>query len=92
MGAADFRIGGRIFATLAAEALGLGMVQLPREQQEMVVEADPERFRPVPGGWGRMGCTHVVLAAADEATLTSALTMAFEARVAKNAGTRRKRR
>ena len=91
MGAADFRVGGRIFATLAAEAQGLGMVKLPAEQQEMLIQAEPDRFRPVPGGWGRMGCTHVVLAEADEATLQSALQMAFEARQAANTRTKRKR-
>ena len=44
----------------------------------MLVETEPEIFRPVPGGWGAQGCTNVRLAAADAATLKSALTMAWK--------------
>ena len=36
------------------------MVKLTPEQQSMVVEAEPEIFRPVPGGWGKGGSTNVV--------------------------------
>jgi hypothetical protein len=53
------------------------MVKLTAEQQSMLVEAEPEIFRPVPGGWGKRGSTNVRLAAADQATLKSALTMAL---------------
>ena len=57
MGAADFRLGGRIFATLAAEAKGYGNLMLtPAQQADFVAEA-PELFLPVAGGWGRMGIT-----------------------------------
>ena len=78
MGVADFRAGKplRIFATLAFEAEGCGMVKLDPEAQAMLVEAEPKVFAPVKGGWGRMGCTLVRLAAVDEATLTSAMGMA----------------
>ena len=44
----------------------------------MLVEAEPEIFRPVPGGWGKDGYTNVRLAKADATTLKSALTMAWE--------------
>ncbi|ASG23199.1 MmcQ/YjbR family DNA-binding protein [Nitrospirillum viridazoti] len=78
MGHADFRVGNRIFATLDQnEGDGRGMVQLAVEEQEMRVAAAPAVFQPVPGGWGRGGATHVALAAADEATLTGALTAAW---------------
>jgi hypothetical protein len=76
-GHADFRVGKRIFATLGHPDENWGMVQLTPEQQSMLVEAEPEMFRPVPGGWGKRGSTHVRLAAIDPATLQSALTMAW---------------
>jgi len=77
-GHADFRVGNRVFATLGYPDDESGMVKLTPEQQSMVVEAEPEIFRPVPGGWGRGGSTNVRLAKADQATLRSALTMAWE--------------
>ena len=43
----------------------------------MPVEAEPEIFRPVPGGWGKSGSTNVRLSKADQTTLQSALTMAW---------------
>jgi hypothetical protein len=55
-----------------------GMVKLTPEQQAVRVDAEPEIFRPVPGGWGKHGNTHVRLARADATTLHSALTMAWK--------------
>lgn len=52
------------------------MVKLTPEQQSILVESEPEIFRPVAGGWGKQGSTNVRLANADQATLRSALTMA----------------
>ncbi len=77
MGHADFRVGGKIFATLGYPDEGLGMVKLPVETQEMLAAAEPAVFRPVPGGWGRKGATYIQLAAADAATLQGALTAAW---------------
>lgn len=74
-GHADFRVGKRIFATLDYPDEDWGMVKLTPEQ--VLVEAEPDIFRPVPGGWGKQGNTHVRLARADQATLRSALTMAW---------------
>jgi len=76
-GHADFRVGKRIFATLGYPDDDWGMVQLTPEQQSVLVEAEPDIFRPVPGGWGKRGSTHVRLARADQATLKSALTIAW---------------
>ena len=76
-GTADFRVGNRIFATLGYPDKDWGMVKLTAEQQSVLVEAEPEIFRPVPGGWGKGGATNVRLAAADATTLKSALTMAW---------------
>jgi hypothetical protein len=76
-GHADFRVGKRIFATLGYPDQDWGMVKLTPEQQSVLVEAEPDIFRPVPGGWGKRGSTNVRLAAADQATLQSALTLAW---------------
>jgi hypothetical protein len=76
-GKADFRVGKRIFATLGHPDENWGTLKLTAEQQSMLVEAEPEIFRPVPGGWGRQGYTNVRLAKADATTLKSALTMAW---------------
>src|SRR3954452_20888632 len=75
---ADFRIGKRIFATLGYPDEAWGMVKLTPEQQSVLVESEPEIFRPVPGGWGKQGNTNVRLAKADPTTLRSALTMAWQ--------------
>jgi hypothetical protein len=84
-GHADFRFGKRIFATLGYPDKDWGMVKLTPEQQSMLVEAEPDIFRPVPGGWGKRGSTNVRLAAADQATLQSALTLAWSNIAPKNA-------
>jgi hypothetical protein len=55
----------------------------PAVQQEFVEEAS-DLFTPIAGGWGRMGMTHIRLAAADEETLRGALTQAWKLRVEKN--------
>ncbi len=77
-GHADFRIGKRIFATLGYPDDAWGMVKLTPEQQSVLVEAEPEIFRPVPGGWGKHGGTNVRLVKADTTTLKSALGMAWK--------------
>lgn len=92
MGQPDFRVGGRIFATLAAQHLGYGNVKLTPEQQAAFVEEMPEVFLPVGGGWGRSGMTHVRLAAANEEGLHGALRAAWELRVGANAKSDKKRR
>jgi hypothetical protein len=85
MGAADFRVGGRIFATLASAKQGYGNLLLTLEQQTAFVEEMPEVFLPVDGGWGRMGATHIRLAKANEDVLTGALRVAWKLRVDKSA-------
>jgi hypothetical protein len=80
MGQPDFRVGGRIFATLASADQGYGNLKLTPEQQAGFVEEMPEVFLPIPGGWGRMGMTHVRLAAASEDVLSGALRAAWKLR------------
>jgi hypothetical protein len=84
MGAADFRVGGRIFATLASEAEGYGNLMLTPGQQAAFVADAPHLFLPVPGGWGRNGVTHIRLSTATDAALTGALRTAWKLRVEKN--------
>ena len=85
MGAADFRVGGRIFATLASQKQGYGNLMLTPELQADFVGELPEVFLPIPGGWGRMGATHIRLAKASEDVLAGALRTAWTLRVEKNA-------
>ena len=79
-----FTVGGRRFAGLASVAQGYGNLTLTPEIQASFVADAPEIFLPIPGGFGRMGHTHIILAAADEATLHDALQTAYKLRVAKN--------
>src|ERR1700686_1607129 len=73
MGAPDFHVGGRIFATLASQSKGYGNLMLTPEQQAAFVEELPKVFVPIAGGWGRMGATHFRLAAANKDVLAGAL-------------------
>jgi hypothetical protein len=84
MGSVDFRVGGRIFATLASQDMGYGNLMLSPEQQSAFIEEQPELYLPIAGGWGRMGMTHIRLAAANEDALRGALLAAWKNRIAKN--------
>jgi hypothetical protein len=77
-GHADFRVSKRIFATLGYPDKDWGMVKLTPEQQTVLVEIVPDVFRPVPGGWGKHGSTNIRLANADQPTMRSALTLAWD--------------
>ena len=85
MGAVDFRVGGRIFATLASVKEGYGNLLLTPEQQALFVEELPDMFLPVHGGWGRNGATQVRLAVVTADVLKGALRTAWKLRIEKNA-------
>ena len=91
MGVPDFRVRGRIFATLASQDQGYGNLMLTPEQQADFVRELPEIFLPIPGGWGRMGATHIRLAQASEDVLAGALRTAWRLRVEKNKKKKTKR-
>ncbi len=91
MGAMDFRVDGRIFATLASVKDGYGNLMITPELQVAFIADRPDLFLPVHGGWGRMGITHIRLAEADEDALTGALHTAWKLRVEKNRKAGRKR-
>jgi hypothetical protein len=82
-GNADFRVEGKIFATLALEREGYGVLLLSPEQQAGMVEDEPKIFSPVPGGWGRQGSTRVNLAEVTPDILESALRTAWLKRAPK---------
>jgi hypothetical protein len=76
MGHPDFRIRGKIFATLGPDE-DWGMVKLTPEQQASFMWTEPNVFKPVKGAWGKRGCTTVVLDAAEELTVRQALLAAW---------------
>lgn len=87
-----FRVGGRKFASLASQAEGYGNLMLTPEQQAAFVEEAPEIFLPIPGGFGKMGHTHVRLEVASEDALAGAIRTAWKLRAGKNAKTSRTKR
>lgn len=91
MGAPDFRVRGSIFATLASQDQGYGNLKLTLEQQADFIQELPEVFLPIPGGWGRMGMTHIRLAKASADVLAGALRTAWQLRIDKNTTSKKKR-
>jgi len=79
----DFRVAGRIFATLGYPTAGWAMVKLTPEQQELFVRAQPLAFAPVKGGWGLRGATQVRLRVAKKGAVREALGMASRNRAPK---------
>ena len=79
-----FTVGGRRFAGLASVAQGYGNLKLTPEVQAGLVADAPDIFLPIPGGFGRMGHTHMILAAANKDTLHDALQTAYKLRVTPN--------
>ncbi len=77
MGHPDFRVGGKIFATLGYPDAAWGVLKLTPEQQEAFLDAAPGVFVPVKGGWGRRGATNVRLRAARTKSLRVALAAAW---------------
>jgi hypothetical protein len=73
----DFRVRGKIFATLGYPDTGVGMVKLFPDQQRDFVRAEPKVFAPVNGLWGRRGATYINLKAAKKASVQRALAAAW---------------
>jgi len=91
MGSPDFRVGGKIFATLASQKQGYGNLKLTLEQQADFARELPDVFLPVAGGWGRTGMTHIRLEKASEDVLEGALRAAWKLRVEQNAKSKTKK-
>jgi hypothetical protein len=77
MGHPDFRVRGKIFATLGPPGDGRGMVKLTAEQQAAFARLQPDVFKPVKGAWGLRGATHVHLQRAEEDIVWQALVAAW---------------
>lgn len=73
----DFRVRGKVFATLGWPDAAWGVVKLAPEEQAIRIQAQPDVFEHVPGAWGRRGYTKVKLSTADEQALRSALRAAW---------------
>jgi hypothetical protein len=87
----DFRVNGKIFATL--QDVDRGMIKLTPEQQAQFIAEYPDIFTPESGAWGRQGCTRVFLRGADAESVGEAMTLAWQLATAAAAGkTARKRR
>ena len=74
----DFRVRGKIFATLGYPNNEWAMIRLTPEDQGYLVRAEPESFRPVKGAWGKAGATNVLLRKARLAPVREALRIAWE--------------
>src|SRR6266496_293682 len=83
----DFRLAGKIFASLGVPDKSWGMVKLTPEQQRAFIEKAPKIFKPSSGAWGRRGYTNVHLAAAKTSMVRGALDAA-----AKNVASRAKKK
>jgi hypothetical protein len=76
MGHPDFRVGGKIFATLGPDE-EWGMVKLTADEQAALIKSEPDAFHPAKGAWGRRGCTIVRLHKAKSLTVRHALLAAW---------------
>jgi hypothetical protein len=92
MGHPDFRVGGKIFATLAYPTQAWGVVMLTPEEQEFFVNAKPNVFTPAAGAWGRAGSTQVRLRLAPKGMVREAITAAWRRRAPKTVAADAKRR
>jgi len=80
----DFRVSGRIFATLSGQAIGCGVLKLTPAQQEAFHAELPDVFEPVHGGWGRTGMTFVHLDTVEQDTLLGGLRTAHRNVISKH--------
>jgi hypothetical protein len=76
----DFRVGGKIFASLGYPDQDHGMVVLPPEEQARLLRSHPKIFFPAKGAWGKRGSTIVRLKAIDKRTLQEAIEVAWRKR------------
>jgi len=87
----DFRVNGRIFATIYPDH-ERGMVQLTPDEQRAFVRDHPAVFEPASGAWGRGGSTTVILDAADVEIVGEAMTLAWQNTVRKGAAKKTRRK
>ena len=80
----DFRVGGKIFATLGYPDKNYGVAVVPPAEQARLLQNHPRTFSPAKGEWGKKGCTTVLLAAVDATTMKSALKSAWRDKAPKD--------
>src|ERR1044072_6767239 len=80
----DFRVDGKIFATLGYPDEDHGMVILPPDEQKKWIESAPGTFAPAKGAWGKSGSTSVRLDGIDGATLRRVMEIAWRKRAPKH--------
>lgn len=80
----DFRVKGKIFATIYSMEESLGMVKLTPDQQSEFIQAKPKMFVPVKGSWGVKGATLVRLDAASEGAVLQSIVAAWRNTAPKN--------
>jgi hypothetical protein len=80
----DFRVGGKVFATLGYPGREWGCLSLTPEEQALLCQAEPDVFVAVKGGWGRKGATQVLLRAARKRSVRTALRAAWSRRAPKD--------
>jgi hypothetical protein len=83
MGHADFRVGGKIFATLGYPNDQFAVVMLTPQDQDLIVRDHPKAFAPVAGKWGASGSTNIILREAARRAVTIALEAAWRKRAPK---------
>ncbi|HJU75607.1 MAG TPA: MmcQ/YjbR family DNA-binding protein [Gemmatimonadaceae bacterium] len=83
MGHADFRVGGKIFATLGYPNDRCGVVMLTPQDQQLLVRDYPQAFAPAAGSWGASGSTTVTLSKANKRVVAIALEAAWHKRAPK---------
>jgi len=88
MGHADFRVRGKIFATLGYPTVEFAVLLLSPEDQATYIKAEPATFSPVKGGWGRRGSTTVHLKNARPKSIVSALQVAWKRKAPKTRAAR----
>src|SRR4030095_1478282 len=76
----DFRVAGKIFASLGVPDESRGMVRLTPEQQRTFIRKTPKVFKPCSGAWGRQGATNVYLPAAKVGIVRAAIEAAAKNR------------
>lgn len=84
MGHADFRVGGKIFATLGYPQDGFAALMLTPEDQDAFVRMHPKTFVPVRNKWGEQGATNVNLRVARVGQVSAAIEAAYETRLARS--------
>jgi len=78
MGHPDFRVAGKIFATLGYPSNRYAVVRLTSYDQDLITKDHPKTFAPVPGSWGSGGATTILLRAANKKTVRVALEAAWQ--------------